>query len=214
MEDRGCVLLVCMQMQHPPNYCIGVGVTYGARATKIKFPLATGGQMGHIENEYYVVKAGVTYGSKHKTHCENMPSSSLHTHTHTHTHTYTHGIIPSGTYCHLYHLVQLWWRASRLPPRRLDNLQGCGWWFPAAAFGGSWSFNLPRVGAGCESRKCIQVHSCSERVRYLLRGFTMSAEAFVDSWSGSVFTCHHCFFTDGMSCLVRAVFMFTVGGDL
>lgn len=81
MEGRGCVLLVCMQMQHPPNYCIEVGVTYGARATKMKFPLATGGQMGHIENEYYVVKAGVTYGSKHKTHCENMPSSSLHTHT-------------------------------------------------------------------------------------------------------------------------------------
>lgn len=67
--------------------------------------------MGHIENEYYDVmnKAGVSYRHKHQTHCEKICLNPLNSHTHMHTciEKPTRSIIPFGTYCHLYHLVQL-----------------------------------------------------------------------------------------------------------
>lgn len=70
-------------------------------------------QMGHIYNKYMCI-ADVVYRKKRKALCEHMPHP-LHTHS-------------TGSFCHLYHLDQLWWWASRLAGFLLDGLQGCGWW--------------------------------------------------------------------------------------
>lgn len=119
--------------------------------------LSVGGQMGHIENEYYAVmgKAGVTYRCKYTVKiCLNpLPS-------HTHMEKPTFNIIPLAPFV----TFTIWFICDGEPA-------GCqhGVWTIfkdvvdgfAAAFRDTGGFNPP-VGGGCQGRKCIQLHSCSK----------------------------------------------------
>lgn len=106
--------------------------------------------------------ADVAYRKKKKkASCEHMPHP-LHTHS-------------TGSFCHLYHLDQLWWWASRLAALHLDGLQGCGWWccsrthetltsLPPAlrgSQGSQWIQLLKRKGTVKES--CPQLQFCFKR---------------------------------------------------
>lgn len=100
---------------HPPNDCINVGAAYSVcRCSQIKISPHRWTNKSHWDWTL------CCYGWSR---ClDPLPW-------HKDTHKPTHSIIPFGTFRHLYHLVQLWWRASLLPTCRLDNLQGWALWF-------------------------------------------------------------------------------------